>query len=64
MLLDVEALGLSAPDLSRAPVDQKAAATDMTRFHQRAWSEHESGRESGDPRDEPGWRTFDRAASR
>jgi aspartate/methionine/tyrosine aminotransferase len=30
MLMDVEALGASAPDLSRALVEQKVAATPMT----------------------------------
>lgn len=35
MLLDVEALGLSAPDLSRALVDQKVAATAMTTWGER-----------------------------
>ena len=39
MLLDVEALGLSVPDLSRAVVDQKVAATAMT-----TWSERVSPR--------------------
>jgi aspartate/methionine/tyrosine aminotransferase len=35
MLMDVEALGLSAPDLSRALVKQKVAATPMTTWGER-----------------------------
>ncbi len=40
MLMDVEALGLSAPDLSRALVERKVAATPMTTWGERVSPRH------------------------